>query len=295
MTQPITNPTHPERNRFVRSLVAILQRRWVLGAVAIAAILVISMRLGFSYYQRKTACREIFFRINGWVRIRERGPDWLTAWPRRNGLSLLVDAVDSVHLEETAISDADLRLIWPLSELHTLILRDTKITDAGIARLPPFREIRELSLSGTNVTDACLAKVGGYQSLRELNLNWVLLTDAGCTHLARLSDLEVLTLCGTQVTDIGLERLTRLTMLQDLWLNGTGVTDAGLMHVKRLPELRYLYVYDTATSEEGIAELKRALPRLAVYNERNPAAMQILRPRQCHFAVSGKRPTGARL
>jgi hypothetical protein len=64
-----------------------------------------------------------------------------------------------VHLEDTAVTDEDLRLVAALPGLRRLSLDRTGITDGGIQHLERSADLKEVSLYQTNVTEAGAEKL----------------------------------------------------------------------------------------------------------------------------------------
>lgn len=139
-------------------------------------------------------------------------------------------------------------------------LADAKITDAELALVKPLTQVAYLNLRGTEITDAGLAHLAELKGLVRLHLEKTKITDAGLEHLKGLENLEYLNLYGTAVTDAGLKHLEGLKKLKKLYLWQTQVTDAGVSALKQaLPELqivRGLELAQPAASEKKPEEKK---------------------------------------
>ncbi len=92
--------------------------------------------------------------------------------------------LDTVVLNETAISDASCELLATLPGLRKLYLNDAAITDPRLKLLAKASQLVVLQLGGTNVTDAGLEHLAGLGALRHLLLYKTDVTDAGVKKLA---------------------------------------------------------------------------------------------------------------
>lgn len=151
------------------------------------------------------------------------GPAWLRDWL---GIDYL-DYVQSAHLEDESVTDADLaRLAKDLPRLTRLqIAYAPKVTDAGLAQLESFQELESLGLDCPQMTDAAMA------------------------HLERLHRLDSVGLGSDHVTDAGLARLRALKRLYSLRLE-CPVTDAGMEHLTELKELIHLRCRGPASDKQ---------------------------------------------
>jgi hypothetical protein len=138
--------------------------------------------------------------------------------PRRDSLTALECArswigdkrpldVDTVSLDDSEVSDADLVFLRDLPKLLFLQMDRTEITDAGLVHLEPLTHLDILSLNQTRVTDAGLSHLQLLTELNYLSLAMTQVTDAGLVHLRRMKRLGTLDLSGTKVTDAGVEKL----------------------------------------------------------------------------------------
>ncbi|MEX0613532.1 MAG: protein kinase, partial [Pirellulales bacterium] len=160
-----------------------------------------------------------------------------------------------ISLDNTRLTDANLRYLSALPQLHDLSIAGTSIGDQGVQHVAGLARLWSLDLSRTSVSDAGLVHLKDKSSLQTLRLNNTQITDATLKHLAGLTGLRQLSLAGNQVTDQHLDELARLSHLEQLELNETRVTDAGLAHVGRLAQLRELNAGLTQITGSGLAYL----------------------------------------
>jgi hypothetical protein len=106
-----------------------------------------------------------------------------------------------VHLDERAVTDADLKLIGKLRHTTSLDLNDTDISDDGMAMLSSLSRLQYLGLARTRVSDAGLQHVEGFRDLKLLILEDTAVGDDGVRALTRLQRLEILVLSGTRKTE----------------------------------------------------------------------------------------------
>ncbi len=91
---------------------------------------------------------------------------------------------------------------------NMVILNDTQITNDDLKALENAPITRSLSIAGSQITDDGLVHLKNLKQLEYLDLKKnTRLTDAGLTHLEELKSLKQLILIGTQVTPAGVQKL----------------------------------------------------------------------------------------
>jgi len=160
-----------------------------------------------------------------------------------------------LDLWATPVTDAGLKELAGLKNLQSLNLGWTKVSDAGLKELAGPKSLQTLDLSFTKVTGAGLKELAGLKSLQTLDLGWTKVTDAGLKELARLKSLQDLSLRGTKVEGAGLTELVGLERLQLLDLGGTKVTNARLRDLAGLKSLQVLSLESTQVTDAGLKEL----------------------------------------
>jgi serine/threonine protein kinase/formylglycine-generating enzyme required for sulfatase activity len=170
--------------------------------------------------------------------------------------------------EKPDVTDATLEPFEGLSELSELDLsKSTALTDAGLAHLEPLTQLKFLSLYETRITDAGIEHLRGLVRLESLWIQQTDVGDAGLAHLRDLAQLRSLLIWGTHVTDAGLVHLEPLQRLEGLMLSGRDIGDAGLAHLKSLKQLKSLWLTETNVTDAGLAQLS-GLPQLRDLNLR---------------------------
>jgi len=112
--------------------------------------------------------------------------------------------IAAVGLNNTKVTDSDLKGLKELKGLQWLDISNTQITDAGLKELRELKGLRHLALQNTQITDAGLKELKGLQTL---NLYGTHITDAGLKYLKELKGLQILNLSVTKITDAGLKDL----------------------------------------------------------------------------------------
>ena len=95
------------------------------------------------------------------------------------------DTLESLYLDETAISDQGLSYLQRCSRLRCLSLNDTKITDNGLRHLRELKHLECLSLTDTAIGDAAIDHLLEIRKLRSLSLSNTGITLAGAERLRR--------------------------------------------------------------------------------------------------------------
>jgi serine/threonine protein kinase len=173
--------------------------------------------------------------------------------------------LQSLYLDNTALSDAGFAPFNGQPDLQRLGLRGTRITDAALANLEHHPQLTTLALGGTRVTSAGLKHIRGLKHLEVLWLEGTGVDDHGLENLRGLTRLRSLLLWGTQVTDAGLVHLTDLAGLEEVLLGGTRVGDRGLAHLAKVKTLSVLWIDGTRVTDSGLTSLQ-GLTRLRQLN-----------------------------
>jgi hypothetical protein len=168
-----------------------------------------------------------------------------------------------VDLHQSRVSDDDLAM-FEGQAVRSLNLYGTNITDAGLAHLAGLSDLQTLNLNDTEVGDAGLEQLRGLPHLKELSVFHTRVTDAGLEHLQGMTSLQILTVSGDRITNTGLAHLAGLSHLQNLTVSGEKITDKGLQHLKGLRELHELFLTGTSVTDAGVEDLRKALPKVRV-------------------------------
>ncbi len=118
----------------------------------------------------------------------------------------------SLKLARTAITDAGLEDLKPLTHLVRLDLSETRVTGPGLAWLWRFGEqsdsSADLSLARTPIQDDSLVHLQNWRWLQHLDLSHTKITDRGLAFLEAMGPmLSRVDIGGTEVTDHGVEQL----------------------------------------------------------------------------------------
>jgi len=170
--------------------------------------------------------------------------------------------VEKVHLDNTDVTDADLRSIMGrLRKVRRLSLNFTDVSDVGLAHLSTVRQLRYLGLAETRITGDGLQYIAGCGRLEELVLENTAVGDDELKHLKELTELEFVNLSGTRVTSAGIADLASLVNLVQLYAYDTPVDDSAIPHFKRMNgRITELHVSGSQFSGRGLLVLQHALP-----------------------------------
>jgi hypothetical protein len=115
--------------------------------------------------------------------------------------------LQSLSLNGTKTTDADLQHLSQAPQLQQLGLRYTEITDKGLECLTPLTKLKGLHLRGTRITDAGLRKLMCLVNLESLELDRTSITADGFEMLKNLPHLRWLGVGDKQVTEDGVKKL----------------------------------------------------------------------------------------
>ncbi len=195
----------------------------------------------------------------------------------------------TLHLDSiTALNDATLPALAPLTKLTTLGLGRTSVTGSGFTALQGLTELKtlhvaeeapisaeglativatfpkleELSLGqGAQLNAADFRSLTSLKSLKALRANLPALDDAALAEIARITSLETFYAQGTAVKLQGIVALKPLKFLTKLGVPlCKNIDDSAVPVLKDFKGLKELDIRSTAIAEAGIVELRKALP-----------------------------------
>lgn len=189
--------------------------------------------------------------------ITDEGLDSVASFPKLANLSLA----------KTKITDSGLSELekLPLESLH---LDNTAITDLGLRTIGRINTLKELYIPGTNITGLGLAYLKDLSSLCLLSVADVQLTGSSLEPLRSLQQLGSLDLSGTRLTDSDMDAVSRISTIVNLKLNRTSVSKVGLKNLSTLKQLKTLTVVDCPEIHANdIAEFHKLLPSCIVVTQ----------------------------
>jgi hypothetical protein len=171
--------------------------------------------------------------------------------------------IDSVYLDDCAVSDEDLPLlVEAIKNLRILALDGCPISDDGLVHLGHLGTVTALSLARTKIEGSQLRHLGSLSGVMALELSGCPLKDPDLQSLAPLYTGTApgmkLLLGKTPIGDADLANISAFTNLTHLSLNETKVSDAGLRHLYSL-KLAVLDLRGTEVTAEGVKQLKQAI------------------------------------
>jgi hypothetical protein len=135
------------------------------------------------------------------------GPNPAIRWLRERLGHDYTSPVTSINLAGKSLKENDLQFLSQLPGLQALWLQQTNVSDAEIKALLANSRLEELSLQDTRISDEALADISRLPRLEFLYLGGTSVTDAGLTHLASVSTMKLLKLNDTRVTPEGVNKL----------------------------------------------------------------------------------------
>ena len=169
--------------------------------------------------------------------------------------------VQSVLMNDTAITDAGLEPIGKLDTLRNLDLRGCPVSNTGLVHLKGLKKLKALRLSGKS--GATTVDVEGFNHISSLNGLKVLAADflfgdmvAAISRLDGVTNLEELYLAGTAFDDEAAILLSRFSKLRQLRVSQTQISDQGLAHLAKLKSLTILDLSENSQiSDTGLRHL----------------------------------------
>jgi len=142
--------------------------------------------------------------------------------------------------------------VGSLGDVTTLNLNDSGISDDELRHIKDLTRLEELYLSSTKITDEGLEHLKALENLEVLYLDSTRITDDGLSHLKNLTRLRVLSVTDTAISDAGLQHLHAQQELENLSLGGSKTTLAGVCHLGQhvdslsyVSEIRFVWTGDS--------------------------------------------------
>ena len=165
-----------------------------------------------------------------------------------------------LNLDQTRLSNEDLRMLAGLKNLTTLSLAEVSINDKGLRHLASLTKLQSLDLTSTHVSGTGLADLAGAAELAHLHLTYAPIKADQLAHLAAFAQLRTLDVSAasasaSNINDDTLAQLEKLPGLKFVGLRSARITDAGLDHLAKLKDLEVLDLEGTPVTDAGIEKL----------------------------------------
>ena len=170
--------------------------------------------------------------------------------------------IESEYREFLIVSDENLKLLRPGTQLKVFSAAHGKVTDKGLASLKDQQTLTWLDLTGCPVSDQSVPVFSVLRNLEEVTLDSTDISDPTVEVLADLPRLETLDLAHTKVTDKALSLLAGKSTLEVLYLTGTGISDQAAGDLETMVNLIILELTGTRMSDSVVERVKSNLPKL---------------------------------
>jgi len=197
--------------------------------------------------------------------------DWLDE--ARGTLSIPPRCKVKLKINNSASDRLECLTDLPPDALHTLDVSRTGVTDDAVHHIVHLSDLQVLELAYTAVSDEGATTFSRMSKLHTLGLTHAAITNTGLREVCKLSNLRELWLNGTLMDDEGMAAVARLSKLVLLGLSSTRVTSEGLVELYGLKDLLRLYMFSTALDEETANEFRKHLSKCRVKWKR-PAAQR---------------------
>lgn len=179
---------------------------------------------------------------------------------------ITVPATSKVKLKPGSAQVPNLAYLTELeaNAVHTLDLSRTGISDPDLLPIKHLEGLSVLELAYTAISNQGIEIISNLTNLHTLGLTNTAITNSGLDNLKKLSSLKELWLNGTLVDDEGLEHLQTLSKLKLLGLSSTKVTDQAFATLSPLKLLLRLYMFNTRVTAKGVGEFREIVPRCRV-------------------------------
>jgi hypothetical protein len=217
-------------------------------------------------------------------------PHWLAKYLGRD----FIEGVGVAEFIGKDFTDADLKLLDDLPDVHWFRIYETQITGSEFAHVSRLKKLRSLLVHHSPLGDDAMIEVGKLHDLELLYLQDTRITDRGAVRVSGLDKLTRLTMSRCAITDAALaEGLS--PDITELSLEDTGITDAGLVPIGRLQHLERLSLVGSKVTDDGVAALQsmKSLKAVMLGDTVSQQGLLKLQERRPDLYVSPS-PTGER-
>ncbi len=179
---------------------------------------------------------------------------------RKDGNGLVTE----VNLRGAKINDELLQHLKGLKKVSSLLLNDSDITDDQLKIVGEVETLRNLDLRGCKISNDGMANITGLKNLAALKLtgkgSLCTVDDDGMSSVAQLTSLRSVALDSLWVSGDGLQQLSPLTKLEELYIGGDdNLMDDAAMPViaAQFPGLKKLRISKSTVTAEGIQALSK--------------------------------------
>lgn len=172
---------------------------------------------------------------------------------------LPAQALTSLDLSNTLVSDADLKVVAKFRNLRRLDLENTDITDVGLKAIAHLSHLEALNLNKTKCNGAFLVELAGLKDLKFLRMGKSDLDPDQFHNLATFKKLVWLDIQQLHLHNQDMAVLKNFPDLQDLFIDdNTFLTDKMMPDLEGLKKLRSLSLKETAITVTGLSTIKKA-------------------------------------
>ncbi|MCA9050295.1 MAG: protein kinase, partial [Planctomycetaceae bacterium] len=171
----------------------------------------------------------------------------------------LGERIYAVDLNNTAVTDEDLKYLSVFPELEGVLLEHTPVSIKGIRSLP--RTVFRVDIGGTKIGDDDCAELAAISNLRRITFYHTPLTDLGVKRLCSNKSLEQITLQDAEITDRSIASFLELEQLELLTLNFChSLTAAAISQLSSLRHVRFLHLAGTSVDRSALTALVTGCP-----------------------------------
>ena len=182
-----------------------------------------------------------------------RLPETIASWLGQD----FVFSVYSVNLQDTDITDKDLRLLTDIPSIEGLYLSGTNVVGTGFDKLLQLKNLKSIGF-GAKITNESLRHVGKLRSLTHLSFGHAKqIDDDGLLYLSDLTNLERVNLWHTGMSNEGLETISALPRIRAIIAGGTKITDSGTRCLRKNQTLEVLVLQNTIIGDETLKNLSK--------------------------------------
>ncbi len=162
-------------------------------------------------------------------------------WIQREIEKLTAGQSDFVYFYSTGNTDALVKQLASMPEVHGLAFESTDLSDVGATFIATLPNIEKLTIHGGTVGNGGLNKLRSLEKLKTLHMVNLKLTDDSLRALLSMKNLEALTIYCNQHSK-------------------TKLTDSAIKSLRQLKTLKKLNVGGGWPSLSSVSELKSSLP-----------------------------------
>jgi len=169
------------------------------------------------------------------------------------------NALFSLYMRRTEVTDDDLKHVARLSELRHVELEGTDISTKGVINLEPLNKLGFLGVDKTTIDSDAIRSIGKHTSLRNLVIGHNDLDNSCYKYLAGLKNLSNLQADNTKLNDQGVAIIVKIPNLESVKISGNNRVGDRTMALFAPTKIRFINAQRTAVGFGSLPHFRKMI------------------------------------